>query len=810
MARGVCSSVLLALMMCLLLSAPRNSIANTPQPPAAPEWDPACYRNNDQVQAFLQGIAASYPQLATLMDAGLSWEGTRHLWLLKLTNVARSISGSEKPAIFLLAGQRPRDIAGPEMLMRYISYLTQGYGSDADITWLIDNRELYILPVANPDGYRQVYANGASWYKNTDNDDGCSNPLQWGIDLNRNYPFHWNEVGVSGDPCDLSYRGPSALSEPESQHILAALQASGADMVVSLQAPGTTILYPWGWTSQAPAEAAGLDALGWNLGRLNGTQRQSVRTHNADTPVSGILDDTVYGLYGVPAYTLNIGSTLSPQCATLGPMFEAQRPAFLYATKAVGTTMGATLTHAYGPTPRNLAISAGLAPESIQVTGVLSSNYGVVMGAVYSIDNPEGDGGGAAMSGNFGGGLANVSATVDTSALSDGRHLLFVQGKNDANQWGVLSSAFFTVTGSFVTPSPTSQLTPTPNASSTPSTTRTATSSSTPTPSATSTGTPTAITTPTLTTTPLSGTNTATGTPYTPSVTPSRTPTFTRTETPTRTPTVTRTHTSTRTPTNTRTSTATPSETGTPTSTRTPTDTRTATSTTRTATSTRTPTLTYTPTSTRTSTATRTMTGSATPTRSHTSTRTPQPPPTATPLPCADYSDVYPSHFFYRAVDWLTCRQIVSGYSDNTFRPFNPATRAQILKMVVLGEEWELYDPGQPTFYDVLPEDWFYLYVETAFQHGAIGGYQDGTFRPNNNVTRAQLSKIIVSARAWPLLDPIEPHFTDVPPDNIFYTYVETAQSRGVVGGYGDGTFRPDNEATRGQLAKMLYVALNQ
>src|SRR5205085_638523 len=68
----------------------------------------------------------------------------RHLWLLRLTN--DSIPGP-KPAIFLLAGQRPRDIAGSEMLRRYISLLTQSYGVDPDITFLLDRRTIYILPV---------------------------------------------------------------------------------------------------------------------------------------------------------------------------------------------------------------------------------------------------------------------------------------------------------------------------------------------------------------------------------------------------------------------------------------------------------------------------------------------------------------------------------------------------------------------------------------------------------------------------------------------------------------------------------------
>ncbi len=175
-----------------------------------------------------------------------------------------------------------------------------------------------------------------------------------------------------------------------------------------------------------------------------------------------------------------------------------------------------------------------------------------------------------------------------------------------------------------------------------------------------------------------------------------------------------------------------------------------------------------------------------------------------------DYRDVYQSQYFYVAVDWLTCRGIVSGYPDNTFRPGNTATRAQIVKMVVLGHGWLLYAPERPTFNDVLPGDWSYAYVETGVAHGVVGGYADGSFRPNNPVTRGQLCKILVLAGRWPLEEPPEPRFTDVPPGSPFYPYVETAHAFGIISGYADNTFRPSNHANRGQLAKMLYVALTQ
>jgi hypothetical protein len=172
------------------------------------------------------------------------------------------------------------------------------------------------------------------------------------------------------------------------------------------------------------------------------------------------------------------------------------------------------------------------------------------------------------------------------------------------------------------------------------------------------------------------------------------------------------------------------------------------------------------------------------------------------------FSDVLPSHYFYHAVQWLVCRGIVSGYPDNTFRPNDSTTRAQIVKMIALGEGWPINTPGQPTFTDSGPGDWHFPYIEAAVARGVVSGYPDGTFRPNSPVTRGQLCKMIALARRWPPGDPRFPSFTDVQWGSPFYGYIEAARERLVVSGYLDGTFRPGNPATRGQLAKMLHTAL--
>src|SRR5438874_10237947 len=241
------------------------------------------------------------------------------------------------------------------MLLRLITYLTQSYGTDPDVTWLLDNRSILLIPSANPDGYAQVPM-GLNQYKNRDNN-YCPNTINRGADTNRNYPFQWNTVGTSPLACDLSYPGPAVLSEPESSSILSLFQANGPDLLINLQATGPSILYPWGYTPAPPPDASGLFALGWAFGRLNGTPPSQVRTENSHIPISGIIDDTAYGQYAIPAFTFTIGTTQSPLRTDLDPIWNAQLPAFIYAAKAAALDLPSTLAHAYGPNVTSLTIT---------------------------------------------------------------------------------------------------------------------------------------------------------------------------------------------------------------------------------------------------------------------------------------------------------------------------------------------------------------------------------------------------------------------------------------------------------------------
>jgi glucose/arabinose dehydrogenase len=212
-------------------------------------------------------------------------------------------------------------------------------------------------------------------------------------------------------------------------------------------------------------------------------------------------------------------------------------------------------------------------------------------------------------------------------------------------------------------------------------------------------------------------------------------------------------------------------------------------------------------------------------------------PPTSTPgvggtaTPCAiTFSDVDQNNPFYAFIRCLACRQIVSGYSDGTFRWANDVTRGQLAKIIVNAAGF--IDPifGSQTFEDVPETNVFWLYIERLAGRGAISGYACGGpgepcvppdnrpyFRWGANATRGQIAKI--DAIAGDFTDPIpstQQTFEDVPNTNPFWVYIERLAVPGVISGYTCGGagepcqppgnrpyFRWGANATRGQMSKI-------
>jgi len=144
-----------------------------------------------------------------------------------------------------------------------------------------------------------------------------------------------------------------------------------------------------------------------------------------------------------------------------------------------------------------------------------------------------------------------------------------------------------------------------------------------------------------------------------------------------------------------------------------------------------------------------------------------------------------------------------ASYLETSFKPDLAATRATMADAV--GRAWKVTYQPKVDFKDVQPAYWAYVYIEGCYQKGWVKGYGDGTFRPDTNATRADVAVIISRAAGIAPYDNPTPSFKDVPKTYWAYKEIEGMKKAGMINGYGDGTYRPDNAATRADLAVLVY-----
>ncbi|HMS63671.1 MAG TPA: M14 family metallopeptidase, partial [Ignavibacteria bacterium] len=176
------------------------------------------YTYNEIVQK-LDSMRLRYPNLISVkQNIGTTVEA-RVIWAVKISDNPDVNESATEAAIYFDALHHAREPESMACSMYYMYWLLENYATNPEAAYLINNREIYFVPVVNADGY--VYNQttnpngGGGWRKNRKNSGSC-----FGVDLNRNYNYGWGfNSGSSSDPCSETYRGPSAGSEPETQAI---------------------------------------------------------------------------------------------------------------------------------------------------------------------------------------------------------------------------------------------------------------------------------------------------------------------------------------------------------------------------------------------------------------------------------------------------------------------------------------------------------------------------------------------------------------------------------------------------------------
>ncbi|MEE9555430.1 MAG: M14 family zinc carboxypeptidase [candidate division Zixibacteria bacterium] len=201
----------------------------------------------DEAIAFMDSLRQSYPTLVTERQSiGQSLEG-RDIWMIKISD--NPGQDEDEPEYFINSLTHAREPMGLEASLRFMAHLCENYGSDPQITELVDNREFYFVPVVNPDGYeynRQTDPNGGGMWRKNRRDNG---DWSYGVDLNRNWGYQWgyDDDGSSPDTDSEVYRGTEPFSEPETQVIREFIISRDFSIILNIHAYGNIFLYPWGY-----------------------------------------------------------------------------------------------------------------------------------------------------------------------------------------------------------------------------------------------------------------------------------------------------------------------------------------------------------------------------------------------------------------------------------------------------------------------------------------------------------------------------------------------------------------------------------
>ncbi len=204
----------------------------------------AGYPDLTQIYAQMAAWEASFPNLAQVVDLTAKYglpptEEGRNLFALKVSdNVTLD---EDEPALLVVSAHHSRETVTPVIALRMMESWLTAYGTVSSITQVIDEQEIWIAPVWNPDGYEHVFQVDNLWRKNR-----RVLPTATGVDLNRNYPQGWDTACAgSTDPTSLTYKGTSPASEAETRTMLTFAKDRHFARVIDFHSYGEEVL--WGY-----------------------------------------------------------------------------------------------------------------------------------------------------------------------------------------------------------------------------------------------------------------------------------------------------------------------------------------------------------------------------------------------------------------------------------------------------------------------------------------------------------------------------------------------------------------------------------
>ncbi len=349
------------------------------------------YRTYEDLLLELQQIETNYPGICKLYDIGdtrgkeyanggnSNYDNYNHeSWALKVSdNVATE---EDEPCIYYFGVHHAREPISLEVAMYILNHILSNYGTDPDITYDVNNKQIWFVPLVNPNGHKIVLDELDVWQrKNIADNDGDGQIDVYhadGVDPNRNYAWEWGGGGSSGDPGNEVYRGPSPFSEPETQAIRDLMMNHHFIAGITYHSHGELVLYPNGYSSGATArDHDALEDLAVNLATNipglyggNYTPEEGWQLYPAD----GVTDDYAYGQHGIFSFTIELGEVFIPPAGDIPTICQDNLQAAMILLDRVDQN---TLTGLVKDANTLLPVQAEIFIDGIDNTGVFKEPY---------------------------------------------------------------------------------------------------------------------------------------------------------------------------------------------------------------------------------------------------------------------------------------------------------------------------------------------------------------------------------------------------------------------------------------------------
>ena len=283
----------------------------------------AGFLKRQEVINKIDSMRLQYPNLVSAKwSIGMTYEN-REIWCVRMTKNPDAPTG--RPEVFIYALTHAREPTGMESLIYYMYWLLENYNVDPMATYILNNREIYFVPIYNGDGY---YYNettnpngGGMWRKNRK---PCSGGT--GTDPNRNYGLYayWNSTnGGSSTSCGVeTYRGTSPNSEPETQVFESFVNSRNFKSALSFHTYGNHILKPWAWCDPTPTpDDAVFNEWATDMRQYNnynyGTCYQLLNYYSRGDALDWLYNDSAHAK--IIGFTSEVGSDFWPPASEIMP-----------------------------------------------------------------------------------------------------------------------------------------------------------------------------------------------------------------------------------------------------------------------------------------------------------------------------------------------------------------------------------------------------------------------------------------------------------------------------------------------------------